>query len=74
MDFPGIITARKRSLRRLRFYTCLSVHGGVTRPTPGGGEIEGSGWGSPGPHSGGLQAHTWVGCPGPGLGVYPSMH
>ena len=46
---------------------CLSVHGGVSRPTPGG-QIGGSGWGFPGPHPGGrlgglaggegLQAHT----------------
>ena len=37
---PRFVTARRRSLRRLCFYTCLSVHkwgsapGGVTRPTP----------------------------------------
>ena len=81
MDF---ITVCKRNLRRLYFYTCLSVHRGggwypsmhcrflstgvvsqhalqVSRPTPRG-EVEGSGLkggGSPGPHPGGLQAHTW---------------
>ena len=45
-----IITARKRSLQRLCFYTCLFVHGGVvskhalqvSRPTPRG-EVDGSG-------------------------------
>ena len=56
-----IFTARKRSLRRLCFYKCLSVHRGVVsqhalqvcRPTPRG-EVEGSGQGgSPGPDPGG---------------------
>ena len=30
--FTGFITARKRSLRRLCFHRCLSVHGGVCLP------------------------------------------
>ena len=49
----SIFTARKRSLRRLCFYTCPSVilfTWGVSRPTPRG-DVEGSG-------RGGLQAHT----------------
>ena len=72
-----VITARKRSLRRLCFYTCLSVHwGGVlSGPGPGGG------WGVwPGGMSrsmprfevgglaGGVQAHTqggWMSRPTP---------
>ena len=72
-----VITARKRSLRRLCFYTCLSFCPGVWYPSMHcrsrgphpGGEVEGSGLGgSPGPHPwGGLQAHTWG-------GGYPSMH
>ena len=47
-----IITARKRSLRRLCFYTCLSFcsQGGSPGPHPGG-EVGRSG-------PGGLQAHT----------------
>ena len=32
-----VVTARKRSLRRLCFYTCVSVHGGV----PGPGRVPG---------------------------------
>ena len=89
------ITARKRSLRRLGFYKCLTVHGGggwyprmpcrwypsmpcrspggVSRPTPRGRLRGLAGGGSPGPHLGGLQAHT-RGSPGPHPGVYPSMH
>ena len=45
---PLIFTARKRSLRRLCFYTWL-----------GGGGLHAHTWGGPpGPHPGGLQAHT----------------
>ena len=36
-----IITARKRSLRRLCFYRCLSVHGGVACVAGGGGVWQG---------------------------------
>ena len=44
------ITARKWSLRRLCFYTCLSVHrGGLQAYTQGGG------WG---PHRGGVSQHA----------------
>ena len=94
----SIFNARKRSLRRLCFYTCLSfcsegggclgpgpgwrlrdLAGGGSRPTPRD-EVGGSGWGggnlvltfsrqgkhrefcgtgkNPGPHPGGVQAHT----------------
>ena len=65
----GFITARKRSLRRLCFYTCLSFCSWgvvsqhalqVSRPTPRG-EVEGSGLG-------GFQAHTWGEVEGSGLG------
>ena len=74
-----IFTARKRSLRSLCFYTCLSVilftgGGGVvtqhalqvSRPTSRG-EVEGSGLGwSPGPHQRGkLSSLAWGGSPGP---------
>ena len=53
MNHYTVVTARKRSLRRLCFYTCLSVHRGggipacivgVSRLTPRG-EVEGSGQG-----------------------------
>ena len=56
-----LFTVRKRSLRRLCFYTCLSFcpHGGVSSPIPRG-EVERSGWGG-------------VYRPRP-RGVYPSMH
>ena len=63
--------------------------GGVSRPTPRGklrglawrglqahtqGEVEGSGLGvSPGPHPGGLQAHTW-GSPGAHTRGSPGTH
>ena len=68
----NIITARKRSLRRLCFYTCLSVilftrGGGFSTPTPRG-EVEGSGQGvSPGSHPGGgrLGGSGHGGSPGP---------
>ena len=65
------ITARKRSLRRLCFYRCLSVHRGVSQHA-----LQVS-RGSPGPHPGvsrptpkgvsrptprGLQAHTGGDC------------
>ena len=40
----SVITTRKRSLRRLCFYTCLSVHGGGLQVHTQG-EVEGSGWG-----------------------------
>ena len=66
-----LITALKRSLPRLCFNTCLSVHGGCLGPDPGGGwgvwlegvsrpRPRGSLGGCPDPHLGG--------CPGPGLG------
>ena len=60
--FSDFVTARKRSLRRLCFYTCLSVHGGgVSRPIPRG-KVEGSGWGgSPGPHGGEVEGSGWEG-------------
>ena len=53
LSYIKIITARKRSLRRLCFYTCTSVHRGVVSQhalqVSGGvytqGEIERSGWG-----------------------------
>ena len=75
-----VFTALKRSLRRLRFYTCLSVilfTGGVSRPTSRG-EVGGSGqvglqahtqWGLQAHTQWGLQAHTWGG--GQGVGVFP---
>ena len=70
-----IFTTRKRSLRRLCFYTCLSVHRGVvsqhalqvSRPTPRG-EVEGSGLGE------GLQAHTQGGSWGVWPGASPGPH
>ena len=67
----NIITARKRSLRRLCFYTCLSVilftrGGGFSTPTPGGGWGVWPG-GSPGSHPGGgrLGGSGHGGSPGP---------
>ena len=55
LGYP-LFTVRKRSLRRLCFYMCLSVHRGGLGPDPGGG------WGVQ------AQAHGgW--CLGPGLGV-----
>ena len=68
----NIINVRKRSLRRLCFYTCLSFcsRGEVSRPRPGGGCLP---RGCPGPGPGGslpggsVQAQA-QGCPGPGLG------
>ena len=63
----GIFTVRKRSLRRLCFYTCLSVHrGGLQAHTQGGGWGSGRGVSRPIPRlevwggltGGGLQAHT----------------
>ena len=62
-----IFTAHKRSLRRLCFYTCLSVCGGCLGPNPGG-RLGGLGVGCVHAHTqgGGVQAHTRVGgCPGP---------
>ena len=68
-----VFTARKRSLRRLCFYTCLSVHTGGWYPSmhcrsPGphpGGKLRGLAWGgggSPGPHLGGkLRGLAWGG-------------
>ena len=66
-----IFTARKRSLRRLCFYTCLSVHWGggvvvsqhalqVSRPTSGG-EVKGSGCGVSRPHTQGGGWEEWLG-------------
>ena len=41
-SFIIVITARKRSLRRLCFYRCLSVHrGGACVVAPGGGGVRG---------------------------------
>ena len=66
-----VVTVCKRSLRRLCFYTCLSF-------CPPGGAGVSAPVGSPGPHLGGLQAHTWgvsrptlggVSRPTPGGGV-----
>ena len=59
---------------------CLST-GGVFRPTVRG-EVEGSGWGSsgphpgdsPGPHLGGLQVPTWGMSPGPHPRGSPGPH
>ena len=72
------ITARKRSLQRLCFYTCLSVilftgGGGSPGPQPmeGGGLLGGS----PGPHPGGDWGSGWGGVSRPTprgrLGVWP---
>ena len=67
-DHIAIFTARKRSLQRLCFYTCLSfpdpigrlgfwqVGEGVSRPRPKG-EVGGGGLG--------VQAQAREGCPGP---------
>ena len=67
-----IFTARKRSLRRLCFYTCLSVilftgRGGVSRPRPGGVQAQAGGVGvsRPRPRKGCLGPGP-RGCPGPG--------
>ena len=115
LQMCSIFTARKRSLRKLCFYTCLSVHRGcgipaclaggipaslipcrswtgvgwlggrvgyflvsqhalqVSRPTPGEGELDGSGWGVSRLTPGGLQAHTWR-SPGPQPGGSPGPH
>ena len=35
----ALITARRRSLRRLRFHSCLSVHRGVSAPLHTGNHI-----------------------------------
>ena len=43
-DTRGFITARKRSLRRLCFYRCLSVHKGGVHGCLGGG-MHGCSWG-----------------------------
>ena len=63
-----IFTVCKRSLRRLCFYRCLSVHvGGCPGPGPGGvypggcpgpGMGGGVGWGCPGPGPGGVSQHA----------------
>ena len=39
-----LVTARKRSLRRLCFYMCLSVHGGVPAPVGVCGDPPGDGY------------------------------
>ena len=70
LSYIKIITAHKRSLRRLCFYTCTSVHRGVVSQhalqVSGGaytrGEIERSGWG------GGVSRPTPG---GGGWGVWP---
>ena len=48
----AIFTARKQSLRRLYFYTCLSVHSLSSVSASPRGRFGGSGWGE------GVQAHT----------------
>ena len=53
----SVFTARKRSLRRLRFYTCQNRGGGLG-PDPGGRFGGLAREGCPGPHPGG--------CTGPG--------
>ena len=72
----AIFTVRKRSLRRLCFYRCLSFcPWGCLGPYPGGGW--GSSWGGPQAHTRkGLQAHTQGGLQAQARGVcvYPSMH
>ena len=78
-----IFTARKRSLRRLCFYTGLSVilfTGGCLGPCPGVGVLPGGRGGlGPCPVAGGLpragvQAQTQEGPRPRQGGVYPSMH
>ena len=66
---PGIFTARKRSLRRLCFYRCLSVHrGGVLGCSRGGrawllprGVRGCSGGGMRGCSRGGVHGCSWGG-------------
>ena len=75
-----LFTIRKRTLRRLCFYTCLSFcpQGGMSRPRPRG-EFGGSGWGVSRPRPEGVVSRPrpegvvsrprpegW--CPGPGSG------
>ena len=50
----SLITARKRSLRRLCFYRCLSVHRGVCMVAGGGGHV----WLQGGVH--GCRGHAWL--------------
>ena len=79
----SFVTARKRSLRRLCFYTCLSFcsQGGSLGPDPGE-EVGKSGQGGLGPDPGkvGGSGRECLGpgregCPGPCPGgVHPNMH
>ena len=61
---PSFIIVRKQSLRRLCFYTFLSVHGGGW-----GGLQAHTQWGLRGLAWGGLQAHTQGEVEGSGWGV-----
>ena len=59
----AVITARKRSLRRLCFYTCLSVHRGAGIPACLAGlqvglQVHTQEWGSPDPQTGGVSEHA----------------
>ena len=77
-----IFTVRKRSLRRLCFYTCLSVHRGQSMPRPGGcpgtgpgvclpGDVHAQAWGVSMPRPGGVQTQVQgVSRPMPRGGVY----
>ena len=81
----SLFTACKRSLRRLCFYTCLSVHGGGGGVCCWGGLVRGGGLSAPGgsamgglllgvsrptPRGRDLQACTWgVSWPTPGGGL-----
>ena len=80
-----IFTVRKRSLQRLCFYTCLSVHRGCLQAHTRGlgglagglhtqGEVGGLAGGCPGPGLGGVQAQAQGGSPGPAPGVCVSQH
>ena len=72
-----VFTVSKRSMRRLCFYTCLSVilfTGGVSRPMPGAGVCRGGRCPGPGlrgsrPRPGGCPGPGLGGCPGPGPGA-----
>ena len=72
----NIITVRKRSLRRLCFYTCLpfcSQGGGCLGPGPGPGGCSGPGLGGCPAQARGVQAQA-QGYPGPGPGGCVSQH
>ena len=66
---------------RLCFYTCLSFcsrGGGLSRPRLRGvsaqGGVQAHAWGVSRPMPGGVSRPMPRGCPGPGPGVYSSMH